>query len=320
MKLIYNGQPLKTALPSFGEGLTFLNDELSVQYPTIPITKSEFDALTDEQKQGILYIVTDAEVPKQFYSGMTVYSEEETVIGAYNGKPLYRKVVSGTTPTKANTWSTFASNAIGSVGIVDQMTLCIGVFYQTGNTCIPMPNKLGDTHWIGIYYDNGDDRIGIVCGNTYATGVPGIVILEYTKTTDPEGTVTPLPVNYVQDYDTEDGWHVRKYSDGYVEMFLTKSVTLTSDGWEVWGRLYIHSTKILPVTYPMPLVTLYDEICVPGVVNELDGESFSLLPARTTDYQQNRLTKTKTYSIIRPVNIATDATGSVQHIVRGRWK
>lgn len=46
------------------------------------------------------------------------------------------------------------------------------------------------------------------------------------------------PINvYVQDYDTEDGWHVRKYSDGYVVMILTRKkhivqVGQSTIGWE----------------------------------------------------------------------------------------
>ena len=55
---------------------------------------------------------------------------------------------------------------------------------------------------------------------------------------------TPVPLS-IQEYDTEDGWHVRKWSDGYVEMIYKKSHTGTSLAYGGESLLFlIHSIPI----------------------------------------------------------------------------
>lgn len=62
-------------------------------------TKAEYDALTDEQKQAeVLHVITDdngdASSGGSGSAPGEVYSEEETLIGTWMGKPLYRRVLS----------------------------------------------------------------------------------------------------------------------------------------------------------------------------------------------------------------------------------
>lgn len=68
---------------------------------------------------------------------------------------------------------------------------------------------------------------------------------------------TPLPANYVEDYTTEDGWHVRKYSDGYVEM--TARITGNTGIMNQWGTSgwYVTSEPSPAANYPIPLIALY---------------------------------------------------------------
>lgn len=64
---------------------------------------------------------------------------------------------------------------------------------------------------------------------------------------------TPIPLS-IQEYDTEDGWHVRKWSDGYVEMFLETTRNVNN-----WGTLVtnIRYFSFASVNLPFPLVKRY---------------------------------------------------------------
>ena len=53
---------------------------------------------------------------------------------------------------------------------------------------------------------------------------------------------TPVPLS-IQEYDTEDGWHVRKWSDGYVEMIYKKSHTGTSLAYGGESLVFFFETK-----------------------------------------------------------------------------
>lgn len=160
--------------------------------------------------------------------GLTTYSEEETLIGTYLGKPLYRKVIKGTIPDTAwgGKYRLFASGI--SNNTIETVT-SLRVRWIVGKGEVSAPNYVMSNQHAGVWYDDGNDAIGIVVGSEWATGAEGIGEIEYTKATDPEGTVTPLPANYVHDYTTDDGWHVRKYSDGYVEQ--TYSALITDPTW-----------------------------------------------------------------------------------------
>lgn len=70
--------------------------------PVSVLTKAEYDALTDAEKQAdVMYAITDdASGGGGGSSGGEVYSTEETRIGTWiDGKPLYSRVVVGTTPS-----------------------------------------------------------------------------------------------------------------------------------------------------------------------------------------------------------------------------
>lgn len=63
---------------------------------------------------------------------------------------------------------------------------------------------------------------------------------------------TPAPLS-IQEYDTEDGWHVRKWSDGYIEMDLRTSYSAefsSSTGGFLRGDAGSFS-------YPVKLTSLY---------------------------------------------------------------
>lgn len=69
----------------------------------------------------------------------------------------------------------------------------------------------------------------------------------------------PVPLS-IQEYDTEDGWHVRKWSDGYLEMWYFGQTTVS--GFENQWATNLHFTKLCDsLSYPLPVTTRYDEYC-----------------------------------------------------------
>ena len=119
-------------------------------------------------------------------SAQNVYSEEETVIGTYLGKPLYRKVYVTTTPkgdfTNGNTLFTHSEE----FEVKDYRA----VFDRSDGTkiinhiCQLIDYRYSLTTW--IY--NRTHAIGATIGNELKKaldGQPLIITLEYTKTTDP---------------------------------------------------------------------------------------------------------------------------------------
>lgn len=71
--------------------LTMSEDNvLGVTNPVRQVTKSQFGAMSAEEKQGVV-IVEDEDPPLAHHPGKT-YSTEETVVGRWiDGKPIYRK-------------------------------------------------------------------------------------------------------------------------------------------------------------------------------------------------------------------------------------
>lgn len=248
MKFIYNGQELDLGAPS---GI-----------PTKVISYDEYQALSeDEKNEEILYLVEDAPAHEVFPQGMTIYSGEETVIGSYFGKPLYRIVYRLTIESSEHTSHvdliTLSIDKVASLkGCVDTGDLRfqeIPYFTAENNAC----NAYIYNGWLRIH-----NRASDFVGKT------AYIILEYTKTTDVEGSIEVLPVNYVQDYDTEDGWHVRKYSDGYVEMSIR--TTVVAPAWTTYTDAsssvkYTTNPTIPAQALPVPLVERYTELVNCGI-------------------------------------------------------
>lgn len=109
------------------------------------------------------------------------YSTTETVIGTWiNGKPLYRKVINfGSLP---NNSSKSVSHGISNLSRVVSLS---GIAYidDTNITTITLPHadKDGVQYAISLRADKTD--VLIVTGSN-RTSLNGIVIIEYTKSTD----------------------------------------------------------------------------------------------------------------------------------------
>ncbi len=152
-------------------------------------TKAEYDALTDEQKQAeVLHVITDdngdASSGGSGSAPGEVYSEEETLIGTWMGKPLYRRVLSFVFDTETVHDVIYLPDDIVEFLRVEAM------YYNTNSVMFSLPfiNGAPDpTLVISVYtcanhptYGNAIlfNRIGSI---STATGKKVRVIIEYTK-------------------------------------------------------------------------------------------------------------------------------------------
>jgi len=108
-------------------------------------------------------------------SSEEVYSTEEVRIGTWiDGKPLYRRVISGTTPTKANSWTVVAT--VPNIEFKFANGNSLG---KNGNhTAIP-------GNLILMFVSNTNNTIHFdVAGDSNYLNSPFELIVEYTKSTD----------------------------------------------------------------------------------------------------------------------------------------
>ena len=312
-----------------GVGIEIAEGAISLETPTVPITQAEYEALSEEEREGKLFLVTDAPAHEGFPCGMTVYSEEETAAGTWiDGKPIYRKVIAFRTP--GNSSRAYIADISNLNWDVIMRFDAYVINHKTGkqfayNTMPPYYIEYDATHKDSFTTYISDNQIYIQLNGENGWDCPGYIILEYTKTTDPEGTVTPLPANCVQSYDTEDGWHVRKYADGYVEMSRTDSLTCSTDTDfgqnNSWNQLIQVNNAIPKHTYPIPLLELYNY----STTQRGAGYGFWVGDASDVGSNtQNPLTETSPHvfisNITKLTNFTYPFTLNLYTYVTGRWK
>lgn len=124
----------------------------------------------------------------------------------------------------------------------------------------------------------------------------------------------------IEDYDTEDNWHVRKWSDGYVEMSITKFCPLTQDLIYNSGDLYYAANVFPHMPYPLPLVERYCEHASYQVHPKALYAGW-VAPRGVVD--QYDLTQTMAYSMYRATTFGSIPSGvqvGINITVNGRWK
>lgn len=143
---------------------------------------SELPQATSVGSSDIVPIVQGG-TTKQATAGMMnldAYSTTEQKIGTWiDGKPLYRKIITGT--TTAGTNFDISKNSISAN--IDKFVYFGGVTIQPGNNISPIPYFSSETDRTAIYYANSINAIRIRPGSEYGYGNI-TVIVEYTKTTD----------------------------------------------------------------------------------------------------------------------------------------
>lgn len=191
--------------PATGQGIVWdeekqqwTNGEVSTN-DMVEITLAEYEALSTEEKNNdTTYFITDADNidPGSVGTAGTLKpwlydSDEEVVIGVYDGKPLYRRCWKLSTPltVQSNIWTDT----------------------EIPNTAIEKIVKgevMDEYDWNGItlsnsfsffaFAANGDGVVRVLNVRNAETTIC-YVTLEYTKTTDAEGSGTNLmPYSFVQ--------------------------------------------------------------------------------------------------------------------------
>lgn len=122
---------------------------------------------------------------------------------------------------------------------------------------------------------------------------------------------TPVPLS-IQEYDTEDGWHVRKWSDGYVEMSC-KIDTIIPE------KSTITLLDIGKKLYPIELKELYGvSIQALGCGYYTNVGDTDLNPAETTI--DDFLKYTPSIGLYTPISTTYVRQGIITVLTTGRWK
>lgn len=144
--------------------------DISIKHPIKSVTKAEFNAMSDEEKQGILCAVTDA-IPKPAFKGVD-YSTEEVEIGRWiDGKPVYRRVfsiVGGAQMTEKT-----IAVVLGTETIISMHA----ILTATNGTRVAIPSSYGYVFFAG-------NTFGMLTNLSIIANQPGIAIIEYTKAAD----------------------------------------------------------------------------------------------------------------------------------------
>lgn len=119
-----------------------------------------------------------------------IYSTEETVIGTWLGKPLYRKVYELTTPKTAS-----AQDTVGSID-ADMNVVGISGYMLTSEGVHHAINSTYGTNVAAVV--RGTNIRMIVSGATLVSR-PCWLVLEYTKTTDSAAVESSALVTAEQD-------------------------------------------------------------------------------------------------------------------------
>lgn len=148
---------------------------VGVKYPIVPIGYTEYEQLTDAEKQDIAFIVDGMPAESDIPVKDNVYSEEEVVIGTWFGKPLYRRVIN--VATGSNT--SFYSIVHPLTGV--EVTRISGWIMHGGGGEVSSREFIPSMYCEVLVRTNG---IALAPNNVAFANRPCTLIFEYTKTTD----------------------------------------------------------------------------------------------------------------------------------------
>lgn len=106
-----------------------------------------------------------------------VYSTEETKIGTWFGKPLYRKGFRSTTNPTNNNYTYINIDGLN----ISEVANLYGLIHSS-NGFVPVYFHFSDSQFVTATVSEG--KISVLVKDTTLTGKPVTAILEYTKTTD----------------------------------------------------------------------------------------------------------------------------------------
>ena len=113
--------------------------------------------------------------------GKEIFSEDEIIIGNYDGKPLYRKIFKNISVSNGSGWQNLID--VSSLNIEFVSVNQNSLFYITSDANTKMSSVNLPTY-LSISYDSSTKHMKTYRNNTQFTYVFMYLILEYTKTTN----------------------------------------------------------------------------------------------------------------------------------------
>lgn len=108
----------------------------------------------------------------------TDYSTEEKIIGTWvDKKPVYQRVINGTTPSTKNN-----SVSVNIGCTIDSLVSLNGYIYANNSSWLGYQSIGSDVSSIGITYDKS--MINVYISHDYLVSKPFVAIIQYTKSTD----------------------------------------------------------------------------------------------------------------------------------------
>lgn len=183
MKVYLNGERIGLGGSEYlaGDGVDITDGTINVSVPTRPVTKEEYDALTEAEKNAdAVYIITDDNGSGGSSAG-EVYSTEETRIGTWiDGKPIYRQVFVGENILEGRYSIRISKKPLENI---DTVTRFDGVCYSSNSDEV----KAISLGWPSVCHLSIDLQ-NYLCAyveDQWADGLYTVTaIVEYTKTTD----------------------------------------------------------------------------------------------------------------------------------------
>ena len=127
---------------------------------------------------------------KKTSESQAIHSTTEQVVGTWiNGKPIYQKTFTGTTPSSGSTYPTVGTVVSYSIGAnVEYAISLYGYVMGSSGACIPLNVPLSSTQYVTSWvrtndYTSDPNAVAVACGSGL-TSRPFAVTIRYTKTTD----------------------------------------------------------------------------------------------------------------------------------------
>ncbi len=125
----------------------------------------------------------------------------------------------------------------------------------------------------------------------------------------PEPPWTPLPETLsIQDYETEDGWHVRKWSDGYLEMSCRETVNIAVNN--ALGNMWFYKNSGIDKPYPIIPTAVYSSNV--GIIGVTTVALAGIYWSKTTENRPDSIYLLATDKGVHSYTIGAHITG--------RWK
>lgn len=171
---------------------------MSLTNPNTVVTEQR---LNDFYKGILPYLGGMPEMVANKFSKGDLYSTDEKMIGQWiDGKPLYQKVITFTTP------SSTTNTKVGTISSGADVKTMIGYVHETSNNihvsinwCIPDDSITNSHNYLCVYALGTDLYVVMGSGSSMYYRKPAYLIVQYTKTTD-----SPILIGDANDYSTEE--------------------------------------------------------------------------------------------------------------------